>query len=288
MTTHEPSPDTTVLVSGRVTPADLDSLPRLQTVVIPFAGLIPATRDALLPRSDLQVYNLHHNADATAEKAIELLFAVAKGTVSNHHEMTDGSWAPRFEGSRALQLSGRSVVVLGYGAIGQRVARACRALGMTVQAVRRTPDADPAVASMDQFADFCRGAQVLMCCAPLTPETEGIVDHSVIASLSPDAVVVNVGRGALIDEKALFDALASKSIYGAGLDVWWQYPHSSEDKVSPGHHPFHELENVVMSPHIGGTVTDTEPARLRALADLLNSIFNGDTSVSPVDVIAGY
>lgn len=291
VTTGDPGNDTTVLVSGRTTDDQLKSLPNLEALVIPFAGLIPATRDALLRHPHLHVYNLHHNAAATAEKAIELLFAVAKRTVTNDSAMRDGSWAPRFDAWDALELSGRRAVVLGLGEIGKRVARACLALGMTVAGVNRSGQnaATPGVTvhPCTDFSHVCQGIDVLLCCAPLTPETMGIVSSDLLASLAPDAIVVNVGRGGLIDEEALYRELSSRRLFGAGLDVWWIYPTDTET-TAPSRFPIHELDNVVMSPHVGGTVKNTEKSRFDALARLLTQISSRDSGLRRVDVQAGY
>lgn len=282
--------DVEVLVSGRPSPEVLESLSSLQAVVIPFAGLIPATRDALLTRPELKVYNLHHNASATAEKALELLFAVAKRTVVNDRSMRTGSWAPRFDTSDALLLEGRHVVVLGYGEIGQRVARVYETLGMRVTAVRRTARRERfgtiEVVGQTELKSLSPTTQVLVVCAPLTDETLGVIDEAFLSSMPAGGLVVNVGRGAIIDERALYNSLDSGHLRGAGLDVWWQYPSSGEG--APSAYPFNELENVVMSPHVGGTVDSTEPTRLAALAELLQRFAKGDATLKPVNVQRGY
>jgi len=283
--------DTEILVVGFPTEEMLAVLPQLHSVVVPFAGLVPSARTVLLTRPDLKVYNLHHNAAATAEKAIELMLAVAKKTVANDTLMRKENWSPRFEASEAVQLEGKTALVIGYGEIGTRVARACAGLGMDVVAVKRTvtrpSDGDVALYNFKALPALWPTANVVLICAPLTPETDNLVDRTALASLQPGSIIVNVGRGKIIEEEALYEALRCGHLHGAGLDVWWMYPRDGE-KSEPSRFPFKDLNNVVMSPHIGGSVQDTEPRRMAALVELLLKIHRSDELLQPIDVVRGY
>lgn len=162
---------------------------------------------------------------------------------------------------------------------------------MEVLAVRRTD----AVAVEDGVTVFGQGdiaglwhrAEVVLVCAPLTPETAGLLGREAIAALPDNAIVVNIGRGGIIDEEALFNELKSGRLHGAGLDVWWNYPAPGEN-CRPSQFAYEDLDNVVMSPHNGGTVDDTEPARMDALATLVTSLSEGTCTQRPVDPILGY
>lgn len=275
----DPPDNTEILVDGHPSMELVSSLHELKVLVIPFAGMVPRTRGVALAHPQLSVYNLHHNAAATAEKAIELMMAVAKRTVVNDQKMRPGIWCPRFDSSEAVELDGKRAVIFGFGSIGKRVGKVCEGLGMHVVGISRSNQAD--------LAQEARRAEVLIVCAPLTAETEGAVSASVISELPSKAIVVNVGRGQLIDEESLFTALNENKIHGAGLDVWWQYP-SENPECSPANYPFWTLPNVVMSPHCGGTVQETEPARFRALGKLLGQIRDRDTELRQVNVELGY
>jgi phosphoglycerate dehydrogenase-like enzyme len=111
-----------------------------------------------------------------------------------------------------------------------------------------------------------------------------------IAKLQNHSIVVNVARGPIVNEQALYEALKLKTIAGAGLDVWYRYP---EDEVSrehtpPATYPFHELDNVVMSPHRAGGSRQNESFRLQHLAQVINALARGATHPTKVDVEAGY
>lgn len=292
-----------VLVDGRPKPEDLMG-PDLRSVVVPFAGVPAATLDALRAVPGVTLHNLHHNAPETAETAMALLMAVARDVVPMDRALRKHDWSPRYAPSRTLRLEGRTALVLGFGAIGQRVARACAALGMRVIAVRRgsaDPEADVEQHAVEHLDRLLPHADVLVVALPQTSETEGLIDARRLTLLPKCAVIVNVARAGIIDEEALFEALSSRAIHGAGLDVWYRYPHSDPTAVPTNSHipasatctppsrfPFHTLDNVVMSPHRGGTSRDTERFRVEALAQLLAPAASGHALGNRVDLNRGY
>lgn len=276
----------TVLVAGRPTPELLTD--SVTTLIIPFAGVPAATLETMRARPEIAVHNLHHNAPATAELAMALLLAAAKSAVPVDRRFRGGEWSDRGQMDRAIQLDGRNALVLGNGAIGRRVARACAGLGMTVDVIARRPR-DGCHGPEDLRALLPR-ADALMVCLPATAQTEGMIGEAELALLPADAILVNIARGPIVAEHALFEVLKAGRIFAAGLDVWWRYPESREAwaNTPPSTLPFHELDNVVLSPHRGGHVKDTELQRMRALAELLNAAARGDALPNRVDLNAGY
>jgi phosphoglycerate dehydrogenase-like enzyme len=186
----------------------------------------------------------------------------------------------------ALSVAGRHALVWGHGAVGSRVAEVCRALGMAVTAVAREPR--PSLHGAQELERLLPATDALFVCVPLTEETRGRIGGRELALLRERAVLVNVARGPIIEETALYDALSSGRLFAAGLDVWWRYPESGESICTPSKFPFHELDNVVMSPHRGGHVEDTEPLRMRALGELLRAQAEGLPLPHAVDVERGY
>jgi phosphoglycerate dehydrogenase-like enzyme len=199
------------------------------------------------------------------------------------------------------ELAGRTAVVLGYGAIGARVGRALQGLGLDVIAVTRsgtasrssgvsgaTPHRVVAAAELDAVLPE---ADVLAITVPATERTRGRIDAAALARLPANAILVNVARGSVVDEAALFEALRTGRLFGAGLDVWYRYPSADEEPGTatlPGRLPFHELESVVLSPHRGGHVDDTERTRMIALARLVELARAGHPLPDRVDLVAGY
>jgi phosphoglycerate dehydrogenase-like enzyme len=271
----EPNPHAEVLIHGRP-PADLlNAMPAIHSLVIPFAGVPAATRDAMLPHKDIQVYNLHHNAAPTAEKAIALMMAAAKGTVGLDQRLRKGDWSSRYASSTAVCLEGKQALVIGYGRIGHKIARACLGLGMNVDAIKRTArhgyDGEVSIYAPTGLGTLLPKADVVLLACPLTDETADMIGPEEIASMKQRSLLISIARGGVVDEEALYLALKENRIGGAGLDVWWQYPKSKKAAAStePSRFPYGELENVVLSPHVGGACQETERLRIEHLAELI-------------------
>jgi phosphoglycerate dehydrogenase-like enzyme len=246
---------------------------------------------------DVALHNLHHNARPVAELAITLMLAAAKLIVPMDRALRARDWRPRYESSGTLLVAGKTALILGYGAIGVRVGQLCLGLGMDVIGVRRggmdsAPGAGPnvMVAPLDQLQALLPRADVLFICLPHTSGTHGLIGARELGLLQPGAVLVNVGRGPIVDESALFGALQEGTLFAAGLDVWYSYPSDRESRAdtAPAALPFHELSNVVMSPHRAGGSAETERLRMEHLAELLNAAARGEPMPNRVDLEAGY
>lgn len=287
-------PETEILVGGRPSREQLAS-PELKSLIIPWAGL-PNETKAILPEfPHITIHNLHHNAAPVAETAVTLLLAAAKLTIRYDRSLRNHDWRIRYEPSPTLTLEGRTALILGYGAIGQRVAKLCHAMGMNVLATKRSATS----VTTDPYADIHPAAALtdllprthsLIICLPLTPETEGLIGKEELAALHPHAILVNVGRGPIVDEQALYDALVDGTLHGAGMDVWFNYP---PDEAARAHTPaanvpLHELDNVVMSPHRAGLTRDTDRLRMIHLADLLNHAARGEPMPNQLELERGY
>jgi phosphoglycerate dehydrogenase-like enzyme len=302
--TSERPTDYEILIEGR---ADEEMLkaPSLKTVIVPFAGVPEATLQWLRTNLHVTGHNLHHNAADTAEVAIGLLFAASKLIVPMDQRMRKNDWGSRYEDSRAVALEGKTAVILGYGQIGQKIARVLAAAGLHVIAVRRNSSTRGAdgieIRGTAELASVLPRANVLMIALPQTAETVGMIGQNELELLPKDAVLVNIARGAVVDEEALYNALKSGRLHSAGLDVWYHYPQAAANTVPgyfnvpemasntpPSKFPFGELDNVVMSPHRAGTSMDTEIRRVRDLAGLILALAQGQQAPNKIDINAGY
>ena len=267
--------DATVLVGSRISTETLRSRPSLRTVIVPWAGIPAGLTDGIrdAERDDIAIRNVHHNAPSAAETAVALLLAAARGIHSLDPDLRGHDWRQRYEPRPSRRLEGRRAVILGRGEIGGRIARALEGLGMTVDMVGRPPSGGRWNA--EELAGIAADADALLVAVPASPETRGIVDATVLDAV-PDAIVVNVGRAMVIDEDALFERLRDRRLFAAGLDVWWKVPDTEADRAStpPASRPFHELDNVVMTPHVGGGLGEPgiEVARAEAITRVLRSL----------------
>lgn len=286
--------DSQILIAGRPKREQLQARPKLEKLIIPWAGIPPETRQLMLDFTDIDVHNLHHNATPVAEMVLALLLAAAKFIVPMDKSLRENDWRPRYRPTPALLLKDKTALILGYGAIGRRVAGLCRQLGMRVIAIKRRPTAEAGLAdeihTPAEIHQLLPQANALLICLPHTPETDGLIGQDELDLLPDKAVLVNVGRGSIVTEGALYQSLRDGRLYAAGLDVWYNYPDDEDSRAdtAPANYPFHELDNVVMSPHRGGSTTESNFLRMDSLACLLNKAARGEPLPNRVDVKVGY
>ncbi|WP_232107780.1 MULTISPECIES: NAD(P)-dependent oxidoreductase [Streptomyces] len=176
------------------------------------------------------------------------------------------------------RLPGRRVDIIGFGETGTEVARLCQAVGLRTRAVRRDPSTPfPAdlrpdwVGGNDRLPELLAGSDIVVVTVPLNGATRGLIGPAELAAMGPEALLVNVARGPVAQEDALYEALSSGTIAGAALDVWWSGPPEALSRL-----PFHDLPNVLMTPHHSGHTADTFAARATEIADNIDRLERGD------------
>lgn len=234
--------------------AVLERLPRLRLIAT--TGLRNAAIDlAACARLGIDVCGApgaRTGLAGTAETAWALTLALHKKTVASHNALCRGEWQPEM----AEALSGRTLGLVGLGNIGRQMARIGNAFGMEVVAWSPNLDDERAAAGGARRvgrAELFAVADVVSVHLVLAAATQGIVGAPELARMKPGAYLVNTARAALVDEAALLEALASRRIGGAGLDVFWQEP-------MPAGHALCTLANVVLSPHLGYVTGDNMAA----------------------------
>jgi phosphoglycerate dehydrogenase-like enzyme len=184
-------------------------------------------------------------------------------------------------------VSGRTLGIVGLGGIGGAAARRAKAFGMRVAALRRRPELSTpdgladAVYGPDRLLDLMAASDYVLAAAPLTPATRGLIGEKAMAAMKSTAVIVNVGRGPVIDEQALIQALESQQIRGAALDVFAVEP-------LPDGHPFWSMSNVLLSPHTADRVEGFLDPAFNCFFENLERFRKGETLLKVVDKHAGY
>lgn len=226
----------------------------------------------------------HHEA-AMAEYVIMMVLALTRRLLRFDAGLRRGEWSdscifgPQFT---SRELAGATLGLLGFGRIGREVAKRASALGMRVHAIKQ----HPAAPGEEHGIDFLGGpgdlsgllvaADYLVVTCPLTPETEGLIGKQQLGLMKADAYVINVSRGKIIQEGALYEALRSGRLAGAALDVWYNYPPGGAPSVCyPSAYPFHKLSNVIMTPHISSCTAEAVEARWRDIAYNIEHVESG-------------
>ncbi len=247
--------------------------PGLRWVHATAAGAGEQVRQAALTRDALQRVAITTSAGVhavpLAEFAIFGLFAFAKDLPRLVEDKQQHAWPAVRRPTR--ELAGQTLFIVGFGSIGREVARLAKALGVRTVGFKRTitggtPDADELLPP-SRLGETIGQADAIVITLPLTAETEGMIDAGMIGRLRPHCVLVNVGRGRVIDEDALIEALRQRRIAGAALDVFAHEP-------LPASSALWELDNVILSPHTAALsvhenerITDLFVANLRRLLD---------------------
>lgn len=227
----------------------------------------------LLRRSEVVVTNSRGlYADALGEFAVAAMLWFAKDLGRLARNRDERRWEPY----TVDRLEGKSVGIIGYGGIGRAVGRRAEALGMRVLPVRRSQElGDSSVEEVIAQSDY------VVLSAPLTPATLGLMSRARIALMNPSAVLINIGRGATVDEEALVDALRNGAIRGAALDVYDVEP-------LPPEHPLWELENVLLSPHSADHTHDSHDRAMLFFSENLRRFRSGEPLENVVDKVEQY
>jgi phosphoglycerate dehydrogenase-like enzyme len=262
------------------------------------AGIDQVDLSALPPGARLA--NVYHHGVGIAEYILMAMLALPRELVRYETRFRRGDWSGSFWSSRPIppprpELKDKTLALLGLGTIGREVAVRAKAFGMRVLGMRRRGAAGPPVAGVDEVHGpegleyLLRQADYVVVALPLGPETEGLIGERALGWMKPSAYLVNVGRGPILEEEPLYRALAEKRIAGLACDVWYIYPRPpiGEEPVYPSRFPFHELDNVLMTPHVSGWTEGTMNGRFRAIAENINRLSRGEPLVNQVYPPAG-
>ena len=243
--THDPV--AIIVRYGKVGAAVMDAAPSLKVISKHGSGTDTIDKAAASARGIEVVAAVGANAAAVAEQALALLLACAKSVVALDARMHAGHWDKATH--KSLELGGRTIGLIGLGAIGLRFARMADALGMRVLGFDPFASNLPAHVQAVDLATLWRESDAISLHCPLTEDNRGLLNAQTLAQCKRGVIVVNTARGGLIDEEALLAALRSGQVSMAGLDSFAIEP------MAPGH-PFQGNKNIVLSPHIGGVTSD--------------------------------
>ena len=263
-----------VVIGGSFSKEDLEKAKKLKLIQIPFAGVDKLDFSLYKNYPNIFICNIHANKHAVAEHAFALILALAKNIVFNDRDLRLGRWHGFSVKEPTVQLQGKSLGIVGLGSIGWEIAKIGHALGMKVSALKRKIEEKDLkkknilefLGEKEDLEKVINESDFIVVVVPLTKETSGLIGEKEL-KLMRGKYLINISRGAVIDEEALFKSLKEHHLAGAAIDTWYQYPSLEQREVLPSKYDFDKLENVVMSPHTAG-YTD------RALEENIKSVFD--------------
>jgi D-3-phosphoglycerate dehydrogenase / 2-oxoglutarate reductase len=210
------------------------------------------------------------NAQSVAEYCVMAMLVLARNMVSITNALRGSTWdAARALGASAHEIAGMTLGIVGVGAIGSRLARIARhGLGMRVLGTQRRLERLPPEALPADLERLVKASDFVVLACPLTPETQHLFDRERIARMKKSAWLINVGRGPVVQEEALIEALREKRLAGAMLDVYEHY------RLEPGH-PLFALDNVILTPHLAAVTQESRARASVAAADEMLRILRG-------------
>ncbi|HKT13729.1 MAG TPA: 2-hydroxyacid dehydrogenase [Terriglobia bacterium] len=258
----------------------------LKLLQAPNAGIDSFRTDLLSTRTT--VANAYFHGPGIAEYVLMMVLALSRNLMNMDAWFRRGSWQGSWTTGEVpvAEVHGKSLGLVGYGTIGREVASRARALGMSIKVVsahppkRKPRDVDfwkgpAALSQLLKESDY-----VVLAC-PLNKGTRGLIGPREFEQMKRSAFLINVARGAVVQEGALYQALKSRRIAGAAIDVWYQYPTDGE-RGRPSRFPFHKLPNLVMTPHVSGWTLGTRRKRLQLVAENINRLAAGKTLLNVV------
>jgi len=275
--------DIDVLVTLAFTADMAKAARRLKLVQVPGAGLDRIDIAALPPET--QLANVYGHETGIAEYVFGAILTLTRDLNRLDASLRGGRWDSQWAVGTAPpsvwpELAGKTLGILGYGRIGACVAHRARAFDMRVCAIRRdvgrSMDDDLALLGDLKILDeVLERSDYLVIALPATADTRGLIGDKQLNSMKPAAILVNVSRAQIVDEDALYRALAERRIGGAALDVWYRYP-TEPGRTFPSTLPFHELPNVLMTPHVSGWTDGMLQARASLIAENIHRIARGE------------
>lgn len=261
----------------------------LRAICVPAAG-VDRIDPAAVPQG-CTVTNAYAHEAPIAEWVMACAVAMDHELFKSERSFRAGSWEmwPARHGSYR-ELMGRTFGIIGLGAIGKRVAKLALAYDMKVVAAGRRPEQRPeAEAAGIGYESGQAGINRVMAesdfvliATPLNSQTNGLIGENELKLMKSTSYILNPARGHIVDEAALYEALANKRIAGAAIDTWYDYPTSGDDARRPARLPFWELDNLIMTPHHSGATEGTRTRRAKVVAENIDRLNRGEPLLNVV------
>lgn len=279
------------IVSGYISSEEISAARNLKIIFVPWAGVNTLPWEEIKKRN-IMVSNNHANAKIVAERALALAFAVMGRVVEYHKDLQMGIWHGFSAGENEAfwtSLRGKTCGIIGIGSIGQEIAKLlkafdCKIIGFKKRRVEKLEFVDEITFDLE---NLILRSSVIFVALPLTPETHGIINQKIISKMH-GKFLINISRGPVIDEKALYDGIKDGILKGAAIDTWYKYPNAQSPVTLPSAYPIHNFRNVVISPHVGSLTIEGVEEMIKATIENVKAYLKTGKPLSIVDIESMY
>jgi len=245
------------LIGGFITEEELDIAKKLKIIFVPFSGVNTLPSKKIIERNII-VANSKGNGKVVAERAISLTMSLLGKIPHFHNDMRKGVWHGFSVGEKPFEswesIIDKKITILGTGSIGRSLAKYLKAFDCEITGYKNSYNGEK-IENFDilttDFNKAIETAEIVYIALPLTEETRDTINKDNITKFK-DKYIINVGRGPIINEEALYIGIKDNILKGAAIDVWYDYPTKSEMYKLPSKYPIHLYENVILSPHVAG------------------------------------
>lgn len=273
-----------VLVGWQLKPTVLKEAEQLKFILYPGAGVQQISKELidLFHQKEIIFTNSHSNSFATAQHGVALLLSLTNQLFLHHRLLKSGQWRTGDKEGKSVSLRNKKVGLLGFGAIGKCIYEMLKGFQVDFLFYKQSQRKDSNYkgeyfsAEENQLSPFLQQADVLICSLPHTSQTENLLCDHEFDLMKNEALFINIGRGKVVNEKALYEALSQSKIAAAAIDVWYEYQPKSNDKGQkfPFVQPFTDLDNLILSPHRAASPMD-DPFRFKDILENLKRISLG-------------
>lgn len=288
-------PEADGIVCTSFSPDVLEITRKLKVIFIPWTGVDSLPLDKIREKGNIIVSNTHGNAKIVAERAFSLCFALLGRVVEFHNNLSKGIWGDenrqKYYDNFWVSLRNKTCGIAGFGKIGKELAKMLKVFDCKIIGFKRhspsSEDLELADKITSDLDEMIVESDVVFVILPLTDETRNLFDWNVLSKMK-GKYLINVGRGAVISEEALYKALREGILAGAAIDTWYHYPTTSNPVILPFSYPIHTFKNVVLSPHAGSSTIEGFKGMIEETFENIRAFLKTGEPIHKVDLTLKY
>lgn len=236
-----------ILITSKMNQEQFNELPNLKGIIVPMTGL-DGFDEAIINNSSIKILNAHSLASFVAERGLGIAMTLLGKIITQSQLLKEGIWMRGDESGKWTSLKNKKIGIYGYGAIGKSLVKMLKPFDPELYIINRHKEYDKELHLVKDLDELTKISDILFICVPANSETSHSISTKELDNMK-DGFIINVGRGKVVDQKALFDALYNEELKGYGSDVWYNYPEKGNETTRPCDVALETFDNVVMTPH---------------------------------------